>query len=196
MASRLIVRLARSAARRTLSAHVAPAARLSLTALACVALAACGPARSGPTYPPAGATPLAATTETAAARDAVIRALSPTGLVVAPTSQPYRPPEGPWFAAAPRDVVELDAPAGEPVASIVLYGFGSSADAATAAADQAAFVARPTSRVFFPSDARFVIRVLGNAAIFFAWSPSASDPHAAAIADALGQVGTGVAVAP
>lgn len=187
MAPRLIVRPVRS---------LAPGAVRTLIALACFTLAACGQARSGPTYPPAGATPVAATIETAAARDAVTRALAPTGLIVAPSAQPYRPPEGRWFAAAPRDVVELDAPAGGPVASIVLYGFGSAADATTAAADQAAFVARPTSRVFFPSDARFVIRVLGNAAIFFAWSPSASDPHAAAIADALGQVGSGVAAAP
>lgn len=157
-----------------------------------ISIAGCGATRRGPTYPPAGATPLVATTETAAARAAVIRALGATGLAVADASEPYRPPEGPWLAAAPRTVIELDAPGGGPVGFIVIYGFRSSADASAAAADQAAYVARPTGRVYFPDDAHFSIRVLGTAVIFFAWSPGAGDSRLESVEAALQGLGTGV----
>ena len=163
-------------------------------AAAAVALAACGPGRQGPTYPPAGATPVTATTETAAAREAVVGALASTALVIPANSQPYRPPEGAWFAGAPRSIVELDAPAGGPVGYVVLYGFGSSADAATAAADQAAFVSRATSRVYFASDSHFVLRVLGSAVVFLTWSPARDDARLAAVEQALDAVGQGVPI--
>lgn len=175
---------------------MAPRAGGLAIALVTIALAvgACGSTRvGGATYPPAGATPITATTETEAARAAVVDAVASTGLVVAATSQPYRPPEGPWFAAAPRTVVELDAPAGGAVAHVVLYGFASMADAASAAADQAAYVARPTSQVYFPSGSRFVIRVLGSAAIFLAWVPDQGDPRVADVVAALEHLGTGAA---
>ena len=165
-------------------------ARILLALVLGLLLGGCGQARSGPSYPPAGATPVTATTETAAARAAVTQALAPTGLVLAATPQPYRPPEGPWLAAAPREVLEVDAPAGGPVGYVVLYGLASTSDATAAAVDQAAFVQRPTSQVYFPTDARFVIRTLGNAVIFFTWSPAASDPRAADLAGALAEIGT------
>ncbi len=170
--------------------------RVAVLATAALALAvtACGSGRQGPTYPPAGATPLAATTETAAALPAVTRALGSTGLQIAAAPEPYRPPEGPWLAAAPRTVLELDAPGQGAVGFVVVYGFGSAADAAAAAADQAAYVSRPTGRVYFPIDARFVIRVIGNAVIFFAWSPGSGDARLGGVQAALEGVGTGVAV--
>jgi predicted small lipoprotein YifL len=168
--------------------------RLAVVALL-LTLAGCGGARLGPTYPPAGATPLAATSETAAARAAVIRAVGPTGLVVAAAAQPYRPPEGAWFASAPRTVIELDAPGGGALGFIVVYGFGSAGDAATAAADQASYVSRPTGRVYFPNDARFVLRVVGTSAVFFTWSPGSGDSRLADVQTALEGLGTGVPVA-
>lgn len=174
---------------------VRPARLVTIALGIAVLVAACGSPRVvGPTYPPAGATPITATTETAAAREAVVQALASTGLVIAATSQPYQPPEGPWFAGAPRTVVELDAPSEGPVAYIVLYGFGSGADATAAAADQATYVSQATTRAFFPSDARFVIRVLGTAVIFFTWSPGRGDPRVADVATALQQLGTEAAL--
>lgn len=174
-------------ARRVLGARSA----LALL-LAALVVAACGAARRGPTYPPAGSTPLVATSETAAARAAVIQALAGTGLVIPDAPQPYRPSEGPWLAAAPRTVVELDAPGGGPVGFVVLYGFASPADASAAGSDQASYVSRATTRVDFPNDARFTIRVLGTAVIFFAWSPGGGDARLGSVQAALEQLGTGV----
>lgn len=174
--------------------HLRSALRAAVPLALVFAIAGCGTARQGPTYPPAGATPLAATTETAAALPAVTRALGSSGLEVASAAQPYRPPEGPWLAAAPRTVLELDAPGQGAVGFIVVYGFGSAADAAAAAADQAAYVARPTGRVYFPIDARFVIRVLGNTVVFFTWSPGSGDARLGSVQTALEGLGTGVPV--
>ncbi|HJW22273.1 MAG TPA: hypothetical protein VJ506_07590, partial [Candidatus Limnocylindrales bacterium] len=167
--------------------------RLVLLALLLV-VAGCGQARQGPTYPPAGATPIAATAETAAAQAAVSQAVAPSGLLIAAAAQAYRPPEGPWLAAAPRTVMEFDAAGGGAVGFVVLYGLGSTADATAAAADQAAFIARPTGRVYFPNDAHFVIRVLGTAVIFFTWSPGSGDARLADVQAALEGLGTAVPI--
>jgi predicted small lipoprotein YifL len=174
--------------------HRALAAALAALALA-VALAGCGTSRSGPPYPPAGATPQTATTETAAARGAVVAALGPTGLAISNAATgAYQPREGPWLAAAPRIVLELDAPAAGPIGHVVLYGFGSSADATTAANDQASYVSSGPARVYFPLDARFTIRVVGSAVVFFTWSPGSDDERLAAVDGALASVGVGVTV--
>jgi len=163
-------------------------------ALAAVIAAGCGTARRGPTYPPAGATPAAATTETAAARAAVAGALEASGLAVVDASRAYRPPEGPWLAAAPRTVLELDAPGQGAVGFVVLYGLGSSADATAAAKDQASYVSSGAGRAYVAGGTHVTIRVLGSTVIFFAWSPGADDPRLAAVEAALDTVGTGTAV--
>ncbi len=168
---------------------------LALVVVTLLVVAGCVAARREPTYPPAGATPLVATTQTAAARAAVTTALAATGLEVADATQPYEPREGPWLASAPRTVLELDAPGGGPVGFVVLYGLGSATDAATAAADQADYVEQPTARVYFPNDAHFTIRVLDAAVIFFTWSPGSGDPRLAKVESTLGGLGTGVPVA-
>ncbi len=169
--------------------------RLALGVATLLLVAGCAAARREPTYPPAGATPQVATTQTSAARAAVTAALAPTGLEVADATQAFEPREGPWLASAPRTVLELDAPGGGALGFIVLYGLGSATDAATAAADQASYVEQPTARVYFPNDAHFTIRVLGAAVVFFTWSPASGDPRLAKVESALGGVGTGVPVA-
>lgn len=163
-------------------------------ALVVLALAGCGQARRGPTYPPAGATPIAAGSQTSAARAAIAAAVGPTGLQVVDATHPYRPPEGPWFAGAPRTVLELDAPGQGPVGYIVLYAFGSGADAAAAAQDQATYASSGAGRVYFPGGTHFTIQILGSAVAFLAWAPSTDDPRLAGVESALGALGAGVAV--
>lgn len=161
------------------------------------ALAACvapGATHRAPTYPPAGVTPPPAAGRTDEARAAVIQAISAAGLPAGDATQPYRPPEGAWFAAAPRTVVQVSVPNEAGPHFVVLYPFDSAVDAASAAADQAAYVSRGPGNVYFPGDARFTIRVLGSVAVFFAWSPANADPRTMAVETALGSIGDGVAI--
>lgn len=161
---------------------------------ASVATAGCVPPRRAPTYPPAGVTPAPAAGRTDAARASVLQALTAAGLPAGDPQQPYRPPEGAWFAAAPRTVVQVSVPNEATPRFIALYAFDSTADAATAAADQASYVARGPGRPFFTGDTRFTIRLLGSVVIFFAWAPGTADPRAADIQAALETIGTAVAI--
>lgn len=156
--------------------------------------AACTTRPKGPTYPPADATPAPAGPATDAARGAVSSALGAAGLQAVDPQQPYVPQQGPWFAAAPRTVLQVSVPNEAGPRYIVLYAFASSADASSAAADQASYVSRGPGKVYFPSDAHFVIRVLGSVAIFFTWSPGGADPKVGDIETALDTIGSGVAI--
>ena len=174
-----------------LTARVAAAhAVVTVAALA----AGCVAPHRAPTNPPVGVTPPPAAGRTDAARAAVVQALGAAGLVAADPQQPFRPPEGAWFAAAPRTIVQVSVPAETAPRFIVLYAFDSAADAASAAADQATYVARGPGRPFFPLDTRFTIRVLGSVAIFFAWSPANADPSTEGIQRALETIGNAVAI--
>jgi hypothetical protein len=179
-------------ATRLTRATAGVAGRLGLVIVVAFALAACAPARRGPTYPPAGATPAAATTQIASARSAVAAALAASGLAVVDATQAYQPAEGAWFAAAPRAVLELDAPAQGAIGFVVLYAFASPADAQAAAQDQAAYVSSGAGRVYFAGGTHFTIRVLDSAVVFFAWAPGAGDPRLAGVEAALGGLGVGV----
>lgn len=169
---------------------------LGVAALALSALVGCAAPAShrAPTYPPAGVTPPPAAGRTDAATAAVTQALSAAGLPATEPTQPYRPPEGPWFAAAPRTLVQVSIPNEPGPRFVVLYPFDSAADAATAAADQATYVSRGPGKVYFPGDTRFTIRVLGSVAVFFAWSPANADPRTKDVESALGSLGDAVAI--
>jgi hypothetical protein len=169
--------------------------RLLLGIAAVAALAACTlPAHRPPTYPPAGVTPPPAAGRTDAARAAVIQAISVAGLPAGDGTQPYRPPEGAWFAAAPRTIVQVSVPNEPGPRFVVVYAFDSPADAASAAADQASYVSRGPGKVYFPGDTRFTIRVIGSVAVFFAWSPANGDPRTMAVETALGSIGDAVPI--
>jgi hypothetical protein len=159
------------------------------------ALVGGGAPPGGATFPPAGATTGVAGGAAAVTRGEVARAHATAGLQVEDAARTYRPAEAPAFATAPRIVVRAVL-AGDPDRGlIVIYEFLDPAAATAAAEAQAAYVASGVGRVQFPNETRFVIRVLGSTAVFYAWSPAvATDPGAAAIAAALEAVGVGVAV--
>jgi hypothetical protein len=185
-------RRARFAGGRAPTTILSLAAVLSLAAM----LAACaGPAAPRTTFPPFGSTPAPAGDATAATRQQVIDALAAAGLQAVEAVRPYRPPEGPLLAGAPRTVLQATLPDDPAHGYIVVYALPSAAEAQAAAADHAAYVASSPGRINFPSDARFVLRVVGSNVVFFHWSPaSASDPRTQAIEDALATIGTGVPV--
>ena len=161
---------------------------------AMVVAAGCVAPRRAPTYPPAGVTPPPTAGRTDAARAAIVQALTAAGIAAGEPRQPYEPPQGPWFAAAPRTVVQVSVPNETGPRFVAIYAFDSPADAASAAADQAAYVAKGPGRVFFTGDTRFTIRVLGSVVLFFAWAPATADPRAAGVQAALETIGTAVAI--
>jgi len=104
---------------------VAAAVALAVALLGGTVLGGCAAPRRGPTYPPADATPAPAGSQTDAARALVVGALSGAGLAAGDPGQPFRPPEGAWFAAAPRTVVQVTVPPESSPRFIVLYAFAS-----------------------------------------------------------------------
>lgn len=161
--------------------------RLAVIAGCVLALAACTPT--------VDSTPAPAGEATAVARTMVIAALGTVGLQARDAIHPYRPSEAPRFTAAPRTVLQATLPDDPDHGFIVLYAFGSPADAAEAAAEQAGYIASGPGRVQFGKGARFVLRVVGATAIFFTWSPDSSpDPRTASIDQALSTVGTVVVI--
>ncbi|HEX7949834.1 MAG TPA: hypothetical protein VF494_05770 [Candidatus Limnocylindrales bacterium] len=182
MAARLTARFARRVA-------------TAVVIIGVVALAAgCVAPRRAPTYPPADVTPPPTAGRTDAARAAVVQALTAAGLAAGDQQQPYAPPQGAWFAAAPRSVVQVSVPNEIAPRFIAIYAFDSPVDAATAGMDQAAYIAKGPGRLFFTGDTRFTIRVLGSVVIFFAWAPGTAEPRAADVQAALETIGTAVAI--
>lgn len=166
------------------------------TGLAAFLATGCGLAGgNGPTFPPLGTTPAPAGSSTAAARVAVSAALAVEGLQVIDAAAAYRPPEGAIFAGAPRTVVQVVLADDPTHGYIVLYSLGSPAAALAGAEDQAAYIASGPGHVLFVPGSQFSLRVLGNVAIFFAWSPDNSpDARTPSIPLALSQVGDEVTI--
>lgn len=168
-----------------------------VVAVLVVAALASGSARppGAATFPPANATAPPAGGLAQTTRSDVVRALAAHGLDAQDADQPYRPAEGATFAAAPRIVLRAILPSDPDHGWIVIYEFSTPAAAAAAANEQAQYVASGVGRVQFPTDARFVIRVVGSTAIFFSWSPANStDARVQGIVDALDSLGQAVAV--
>lgn len=182
---------------RRLRAQVARGCTLALVlAIAVLAGAACGASVTPPpTYPPTGVTPPPAGAAAEATSRQVITALGARGVATRPSDKPYRPPEGPSFASAPRAVLHADVPSDPEHGYVVIYEFPGGAQALAAARDEAAYVASGPGSVQFVPDTRFVIRVVDATAIFFAWSPGTSpDPAVKTIADTLATIGSAVPV--
>jgi hypothetical protein len=181
---------------RPRAAKRVPGALVAALSLALAfALAACGTSTTRTTFPPLGLTPPPAGDSTAAARAEVVDALVQLGLQATDAVQPYRPPEGPLLAAAPRTVLQVTLPADREHGYIVIYAFGSPTEAAAAAKDHASYVATGPGRIQYPPATRFVLRIVGSTAVFFAWSPEVStDDDTPKIENALLRIGSGVPV--
>ena len=159
-----------------------------------VVLSACA-VSSGPTFPPIGSTPQPAGAATDAVKSQLAAALSVEGIQLIDASSPYRPPEGAIFAAAPRTVVQAVLPDDPSHGQLVLYAFGTPQLALAAAQDQARYVASGPGRAQVIAGTSFELRVVGNVAIFFAWTPdNAPDAREASIPLALSQLGDEVPI--
>jgi hypothetical protein len=176
------------------------AARLTLATIAIAIVAAgCGIGASttgSASFPVESIGPSAATTGAVTeTRAAIVAALAAKSLQLADPKVPFRPPESPRLAAAPRAVYQVVLPADPSHGFISVYEFPDPAAAATAAQEQAAYVGSGPGRVQFPPDARFVVRQLGTTVVFFSWSPENSpDPRTADIQPLLETIGSAIAV--
>jgi hypothetical protein len=170
-----------------------PAAALLLIA---IAAAACAPTYvPTSTYPPIGSTPLPPGDTTNATVGAVIGALGTAGLQAGVTQTPYRPPEGPLLAAAPRTVLQVTMPDDPTHGFIVVYALDSPNAALAAANDHARWVSDPVGNINLPPGTRFELRVLGSNVILFSWLPGSSpDKRNDQIGPALETVGEAVTV--
>lgn len=145
---------------------------LAVAAVLALALAACATTRA--TFPPPGATTAPAGAAAEATVRQVIAAAGAKGVSVRPADRPYRPPEGPLLAAAPRTVLQASIPNDPDHGYVVVYELGGPTKAANAAADEAAYIASGPGRVQFTPDTRYVLRLVDSTVVFFHWSPGTS----------------------
>jgi hypothetical protein len=149
-----------------------------------------GCAAGAPSKPPA-----AIGQDVVGARVALESAFAPGSLQLRDPQVPFRPAEGPAFAAAPRAVVQVVLPDDPAHGYISVYQFPDDRSATAAASEQAAYLASGPGRVQFPPDTRFVLRQLGTTILFYAWSPSNSpDPRTPQIQEALETIGVEIPV--
>jgi hypothetical protein len=180
--------------RRT-PAGLSRVASFPAVAIAIAAVVAGCSVSAGPTFPPVGSSPAPAGEVTSGARAQVAAALAVEGLQVEDAKTAYRPPEGALFASAPRAVIQVTLPDDPTHGYIVLYAFGTPQQARAAAEDQATYIASGPGKVQFTPGTSYSLRVLGNIAIFYTWSPdNAPDARTPAIALALSQVGDEIAI--
>lgn len=183
----------RSANRRALA--LAIGAVVGLVIVAAFVTGRAG-APGSPTFPPAGATTPPAGAAAASTRSDVAAALASANLQVQDVQAPYRPAESARLATAPRLVIRAVIPNDPDHGRIVIYEFLSTADATTAAQEQAAYLASGVGRVLFTPDTQFRLRVVGSTVVFYAWAPANSPDvaRATAVATALESLGFGVPI--
>ena len=171
-------------------------ARLGVGLAVGLLVAACAPAYvPTSTYPPVGSTPGAPGGAAKATTNAVIAALAAVGLQAVETTRPYRPPEGPLLAAAPRTVIQVALPDDPDHGFVVVYALDSPNAALAAANDHATWVASSIGRINFAPGTRFQLRALGSTVILFSWLPGSSpDPRLDQVGPALETVGEAVTV--
>ncbi|MCI0582834.1 MAG: hypothetical protein L0227_08060, partial [Chloroflexi bacterium] len=138
--------------------------RLAIVILVVVAIAGCtAPSRT--TFPPLGSTPGPAGDLTNPARLEIVSALAAAGLQAVDSNRPFRRPEGPLLAGAPRSVLEVPLPDDPDPASIVLYAFHSSEEATLAAADHADYLSSGPGAIQFAPGTRFVLQVVDTTVV-------------------------------
>ena len=172
---------------------------LLATLLLLPVLAGCGFAAQVVDTPLPSATPAPSLDATlSAARAQVASAIAPAGFRLHDPQISYRPGESPLVAAAPRAVVQAGIAAAPDRGFIVIYEFTDPGAAEAAAKEDAAYITSGIGRVQFPANARFVIRQVGPAVVFYTWSPGTSPAPGDedALATALGTLGQGFTVQP
>ncbi len=129
-------------------------------------------------------------------RAEIVRALGQHNLVLTDSQSPIRPAESALLGAVPRAVYQVILPKEPTHGYIVVYEFPDAARAATAAAEEQAYLATGPGRVQTPQGTVTVIRQLGTAVILYSWLPGASTDEAApGIQSALETLGVGFPIA-
>ncbi|MFL5674958.1 MAG: hypothetical protein ACJ779_08130 [Chloroflexota bacterium] len=129
-------------------------------------------------------------------RAALVTALGGQNLILADSQAPIRPAEAPLFAAAPRAVYQVTLPKDPDKGFIVVYEFADPGAAATAAAEEQAYLATGPGRVQTPQGTITVIRQVGSTVVFYQWLPGATkDPAAPTVQTALETLGVGFPIA-
>ena len=126
----------------------------------------------------------------------LVRALGTHNLVLTDSQAPVRPAEAPLLAAAPRAVYQVILPKEPSHGFIVVYEFPDAARAASAAAEEQAYLATGPARVQTPLGTVSIIRQVGTTVVFYQWLPAGStDDSAPGIQAALETLGVGYPVA-
>jgi hypothetical protein len=68
--------------------------------------------------------------------------------------------------------------------------FASPGDARAAGEEQSRYVSSGVGRAYFPSGARFAIRLVGGVLVFYAWTPGGAADASGDIAGGLERIGT------
>lgn len=129
-------------------------------------------------------------------RAELVRVLAAQSLVLSDTQTPVRKAESPLMTAAPRAVYQVVLPKDPNKGYIVVYEFTDPGLAATAAAEQQAYLGTGPGRVQTPQGTVTLIRQVGSTVVLYDWLPAAAqDPSAAGIQAALEGLGVGFPVA-
>jgi hypothetical protein len=164
--------------------------------LAALAVAGCGIAapHGSVALPPRPTSSPAPTVSSAVGqtRLQIAGALATAGFGLTVPTVPFRPPESPRLAAAPRAVFQVPLPDDPGHGYIVVYEFPDAATATLAGREMAAYLGTGPGRIQFPPDVGHVLRQLGTTLVFYAWSPANSPgPDTATIGRALTSIGQG-----
>jgi hypothetical protein len=145
-----------------------------------------GPVRETPSPQPTVSEAVAQT------RLQIAGALATGGYQLTVPTVPFRPPESPRLAAAPRALFQVVLPDDPTHGYIVVYEFADTATASLAGHEMASYLGTGPGRIQFPPDASHVLRQVGTTLIFYSWSPANSPgTDVATIGIALGSIGQG-----
>lgn len=173
-------------------------AGLALGAVA-LSISACGSIEdAGRSFPVASVGP-AETVSPAVGltRTELVRVLGAHSLQLSDTQVPVRKAESPMLVGAPRAVYQVILPKDPTKGYVVVYEFSDPTRAASAAAEQQAYLATGPGRVQTPQGTITVIRQVGSTVVLYDWLPGAAqDPSAPDVQTALEELGIGFPVAP